>query len=233
MIRILKVLVAFLAIGLLTSCPGGKDNPGDEIFETPAKATLVFPGNNSECTEGTVVNDSESSITFQWETSANTDTYELNVKNLNTGNVFKANANLNQIPITLNSNTPYEWFVVSKSNNSNETSTSDVWKFYNAGAGVLNYAPFPADVISPKMGESLAATTSVNLQWQGNDVDNDIAEFEILFGTTTQPSANIGATAQSTLSVTVASGQRYYWRVITRDNAGNTSQSEIFEFRVQ
>jgi len=208
MIRILKVLVAFLAIGLLTSCPGGKDNPGDEIFETPAKATLVFPGNNSECTEGTVVNDSESSITFQWETSANTDTYELNVKNLNTGNVFKANANLNQIPITLNSNTPYEWFVVSKSNNSNETSTSDVWKFYNAGAGVLNYAPFPADVISPKMGE-------------------------ILFGTTTQPSANIGATAQSTLSVTVASGQRYYWRVITRDNAGNTSQSEIFEFRVQ
>jgi len=217
----------------LISCSSNRDNSGGDIFEAPAKVTLVFPDNNSECTEGTIVNDSESSITFQWQTAANADTYELNVKNLSTGNVLKANANVSQIPITLNSNTPYEWFVVSRSNNSNETATSDIWQFYNAGAGILNYAPFPADVISPERGESIAVTTSVNLQWQGNDVDNDIAEFEVLFGTAAEPAANIGATAQSTMSVTVTSGQTYYWRVITTDSAGNTSQSEIFEFRVQ
>jgi len=233
MIRILKILTAFATISVLTSCPGGKDDPGGDLIEAPSKAALVFPNNNSECTEGAVVNDNETSITFQWETAANTDSYELNIKNLSTGNSLRASANLNELPVTLNSNTPYEWFVVSKSNRSAETATSDTWQFYNAGAGVSNYAPFPATAISPEIGASIAATTSLSLQWQGNDVDNDIAEFEVLFGTTAEPTASIGVTTQSTIGVTVTSGQTYYWRVISTDSHGNTSQSEIFEFRVQ
>ena len=233
--RILKITTSLLLMMLLTACPGGSDDSMNDPLPVgdPGSATLVFPENNSECTEGVTVNDLQSTITFQWQASPNTDSYEVNVKDLNTGNSQKTDSNINEAAITLNSNTPYEWYVVSKSNDSDTAPESAKWKFYNAGAGVVNYAPFPAEAVNPKRGESISATTSVTLEWQGNDVDNDIAEFEVLFGTTAEPSNNMGATAQSTMSVSVTSGQTYYWRIITKDNADNTSQSEIFDFKVQ
>lgn len=234
--RIVKITTALLLMFILTACPGGNDDGSDIELPIPGgdpgSATLVFPENNLECTEGTVVNDLQSTITFQWQASQNTDSYEVNVKNLDTGDTQKTDSNTNEVPITLNSNTPYEWFVISKKNDSDARPESAKWKFYNAGAGVVNYAPFPAEAVNPKRGESIAAASSVTLEWQGNDVDNDIAEFEVLFGTTAEPSSNIGSTFQSTMSVDVASGQTYYWRVITKDNVDNTSQSEIFDFKV-
>ena len=227
--------MSLLLMILLTACPGSNDDgPGIEIpVGDPGSATLVFPENNSECTEGITVNDLQSTITFQWQASQNTDSYEVNVKNLDTGDTQKTDVNMNEAPITLSSNTPYEWFVVSRKAGSNTTPESAKWKFYNAGTGVVNYAPFPAEAINPKRGETIAAATSVTLEWQGNDVDNDIAEFEVLFGTTTEPSSNLGSTFQSTMNANVVSGQTYYWRVITKDNAENTSQSEVFDFKVQ
>lgn len=233
--RVLKLTMSLLLMFILTACPGGSDDGSDldpPIPGDPGSVTLVFPENNSECTEGVTVNDIESTITFQWQASQNTDSYEVNIKNLDTGDTQKTDAINNEAAITLSSNTPYEWFVVSKKADSETAPESAKWKFYNAGAGVTNYAPFPAEAVNPKRGESIAATTSVTLEWQGNDVDNDIAEFEVLFGTTAEPDANLGATAQSSMSVTVASGQTYYWRIITKDNADNTSQSEVFEFKV-
>jgi len=233
--KIVKITTTLLLMILLTACPGSNDDgPGIEIpLGDPGSATLVFPENNSECTEGVTVNDLQSTITFQWQASQNTDSYEVNVKDLNTGDTQKTDATTNEIDITLNSNTPYEWFVVSRKAGSNTAPESAKWKFYNAGAGVVNYAPFPADAENPKRGETIAAATSVTLEWQGNDVDNDIAQFEVLFGTTAEPSANLGSTAQSTMNVDVVSGQTYYWRIITKDNADNTSESEIFDFKVQ
>lgn len=234
--RIIKIVVSVLLMVLLTACPGSTDDGGAELplpIGDPGSATLVFPENNSECTEGTTVNDTQSTITFQWQASENTDSYEVNLKNLDTGDTQKTDVTTNEAPITLNANTPYEWFVVSKKNDSDVRPESAKWKFYNAGAGVLNYAPFPADAVNPQRGGSIAATTSVTLEWQGNDVDNDIAEFEVLFGTTAETSSNLGSTFQSTIRVDVVSGQTYYWRIITKDNADNTSQSEIFDFVVQ
>jgi len=233
--RILKLITSLLLMFILTACPGSSDDGSVELpipGGDPGSATLVFPENNSECSEGTTVNDLQSAITFQWQASQNTDSYEVNVKNLDTGDIQKTDSNTNEAPITLNSNTPYEWFVVSKKNDSDAKPESAKWKFYNAGAGVVNYAPFPADAVNPKRGKSIPATTSVTLEWQGNDVDNDIADFEVLFGTAAEPASNVGSTAQSSMSVNVTSGQTYYWRIITKDNADNTSQSEVFEFKV-
>jgi len=236
---VIKYLLVFII--LISACSKGGDGNGDGSglpnlpggdSGDPGSATLVFPENNSECTEGTTVNDLESTITFQWQASQNTDSYEVNVKNLETGDTQKTDVTTDEASITLNSNTPYEWFVISEKNDSDTKPESAKWKFYNAGAGVIDYAPFPADAVNPKRGASIPVTTSVTLEWQGNDVDNDIAEFEVLFDTTTEPSSNIGSTSQSNMSVNVSSGQTYYWRVVTRDNVDNTSQSEVFEFKV-
>ncbi|MRI00688.1 hypothetical protein GH721_09140 [Kriegella sp. EG-1] len=232
--RVIKLIMTLLLLVVLTACPGSKnDNPDVDPIGDPGSVALVFPENNSECTEGEAVNNLQSAITFIWEASQNADSYEVNLKNLENGDTQKTEVTTNESTITLKSNTPYEWFVVTRANNSDVAPVSAIWKFYNAGEGVTNYAPFPASVVSPRRGESIAASTAVSLEWQGSDVDNDIVEFEVLFGTVATPSTNIGVASQSSMSVNVVSGQTYFWQVITKDNVGNTSQSEVFDFKVQ
>ncbi|MGJ8735361.1 hypothetical protein [Zobellia laminariae] len=232
--RIVKSTIALLLVILMTACPGSKDDgPDVDEMGDPGSVTLVFPDNNSECTEGATVNDVQSAITFQWQASENADSYEVNVKNLDNGETQKTESNSNESTITLNSNTPYEWFVITKSNDSESAPESAKWKFYNAGVGVVNYAPFPAEAFYPKRGGTISANTSVALEWKGDDVDNDITEFEVFFGTEANPSVSIGSTIENTMTANVISGETYYWQVKTEDKTGNTSISEIFNFKVE
>ena len=234
MIRTLKILVSMAVITALTACSGGKDNPEDDTpIGDPGSVSLVFPENNSECTEGQSLNNLESSITFQWQEGTNVDSYEVHVLNLDTNSASITNANTNEAAITLSKNTPYEWFVVSRNSDSEEAPSSAKWRFYNAGDGVENYAPFPADAVYPVRGETISATSTVTLEWSGNDVDNDIEEFEVFFGTSNNPTTSIANTPQLSATTNVSSGQTYYWRVTTKDEVGNTSQSEVFDFKVQ
>ena len=95
-----KIAIALLFLGALTSCPGGKDNPDDDVLDgggDPGSVSLVFPENNSECTEGQSLNATESTITFQWQQGTNVDSYEVNVRNLDTNTSSTINANTNEI----------------------------------------------------------------------------------------------------------------------------------------
>ena len=217
----------------LTACPGGKDDPKPDETGEPGSVNLVFPENNTECTEGVVINDTESTVIFQWQAAQNVDSYEVNLTNLETGSAGTANSDTNELGIVLDRGVPYEWFVISKKNGSNEAPKSATWRFYNQGPGVENYAPFPAEAVNPTSGQTVTTPGTISLEWRGSDVDNDIVEYEVLFGTDANPTAILGTTAQTTIEATIASGQTYYWRVITKDGAGNTSQSEVFEFQVQ
>lgn len=235
--KYLQKIVFLSSLVILTSCGGGGGNSGGgddgpDPIPDPKAATLVFPGNNESCNEGTNINDTQSSVTFQWNASQDTDTYEINLKNLSNNSTTKTNTNTNEATITILRGTPYEWFVVSKANGTNKTASSGTWKFYNQGIGIENYAPFPAEVISPKRGETIASTTNVSLKWSGSDVDDDISDYEVFFGTDTNPSTSLGTTTNTTLDATVSSGTTYYWKVVTKDSQDNTSDSEIFEFKV-
>ncbi|MBT8183395.1 MAG: hypothetical protein KJN76_01035 [Eudoraea sp.] len=222
---------------LLVSCGGG-DSGGDpdpqpDPVAAPSAATLIFPDNNTECNEGDVVSDTQSRVTFQWNASQNTDSYEINIKNLNSNNTSKSNSNTNSADITIERGVPYEWFVVSKATGTAETASSATWKFYNQGPGIENYAPFPAEAVYPNRGASIDSSGPITLEWTASDVDNDLAEFDVYFGMEPDPVTLVETTAESTSEVTVASGETYYWRIISRDSQGNTSQSEIFEFLVE
>jgi hypothetical protein len=232
----IKYLIGLFVFGSMLSCsksdPSPAPDPGPDPVPDPVAATLVFPDNNTECNEGVVLNDTQSSVAFQWNASANTDSYEVTIRNLDTNTSATTNTTTNEAVITLLRGVPYEWFVVSKASGTTVTATSDKWKFYNQGPGVENYAPFPAEVVSPLRGSSIASSGTIALEWAGSDVDNDITEYEILFGTDAMPSTSLGTTSDTTLDATIVSGEIYYWRVITMDSQGNTSQSEIFDFRV-
>jgi len=235
--KLIKTIIILLFIILIYSCStgGGSDGPDNPNPEPkiPTAASLEFPLNNSECTEGTNATSTQSTITFDWSDTDNTDSYQLVLKNLETQSTSNYNSTISEIDITIARGTPFSWYVISKSNSSTQTAQSTTWKFYNAGEGTVSYAPFPAELVSPKMGSSFESTTSnVALEWSGSDVDNDITEYDIFFGTYNPPTTNLDTTTSSTMDVTVESGNTYYWRVITKDSQNNSSNSEIFQFKV-
>lgn len=226
-----------LAVLALTGCGKSSTNPDPEPVVTvngPAKATLTFPAQNSVCNSGTVISTTQASVVLSWAGGANTDSYEVDVKNLLTGAVTVQTATTNQLTVTLLRGTPYSWYVVSKSGSVTATATSDTWKFYMAGLGVTSYAPFPASVTAPTFGQVFAAATAtVNLSWAGSDTDNDISGYDVYFGTTASPTVYKSNVSDMFVNnVPVTSGNTYYWRVVTKDSQGNTSNSELFQFKV-
>jgi len=228
-------------LSVLVGCSNGGDgngngnpNPDPDPVAAPSAATLVFPDDDEECTEGEILSEATSRVDFMWNASQNTDSYVVHLTDLNTGTTSTFTASTNNKLINLLRGNPYEWFVESKRNGTNATANSATWRFYNAGLGVENYAPFPAEAINPARGINLAASTStVTLEWIATDLDDDIVSYEVFFGTETTPTTSLVATNDNFINdVAVSSGNTYYWRVITIDELGNNSISSIFDFKI-
>ncbi|MBT8221862.1 MAG: hypothetical protein KJN96_01705, partial [Eudoraea sp.] len=128
----------------------------------------------------------------------------------------------------------HRWNVLTRNEKTEVVATSDTWQFYNAGTET-SYAPFPAEIVSPESGASVIRdiNNEITLQWIGADVDNDIAGYEIYMDTNNPPATIVGSPSVSinSIQVTAASESVYYWKVITRDREGNTSDSGVFSFR--
>jgi hypothetical protein len=187
------------------------------------------------CNEGLSITSNESSVLFEWESGNNTDNYELRIENLTTGNISTHQTSNTEISVSLKRATSFAWYVVSKSNSVSETAQSVTWKFYNAGEGVESYAPFPAEIISPAMAETITtAPSEITLDWNGSDVDGDITGYDVYFGTTTTPGIIENDLRESILiNVPVSSNTIYFWKIITIDARGNKSDSGVYQFKIQ
>lgn len=223
--------ILFGVLGLAAVSCGDSESSGSG--GSPKKAVLISPINNSECLTGTPVSSTQTSVTFEWNPSENTDNYFLYVKNLETGNTSQYNAGAAvTYSVTLSKATPYSWYVSSRKEGRNPAN-SDTWKFYNAGDAIENYAPFPAEVISPAMS-SIVSGSSVTLEWSADDVDGDIVDYKVYFGTASNPTTLLSTLAQTSIAnVPVVTGSTYYWKVVTTDEAGNSSTSQTFQFKAQ
>ena len=226
-----QISIALLFLSLL-ACKKGK-NP--EPVLSPEKVTLVSPAANEACTEGRKISENTTAVTLKWNAASNADLYELNLKNLLTGAVTKQGTTSTSLEVTLAGNTPYSWYVVSKSNASTDVAVSESWKFYNAGEAHVSYAPFPAENLIPTMKQNITATNGkVNLSWTSTDVDGDIATYEVLLGTSssTLQSIQSGIPTNKLDGVAVSSNTTLYWKVIAIDSRGNRSESELHMFTV-
>jgi hypothetical protein len=230
--RLVKNLILVLTLSLGISC-GGDDN--DDVIApvvNPTAVTLNFPLNNTECNEGTIISESRSEVIFKWTGATNNDSYTVSLKNLETGVIKNYNTNFEELPISILRGVPYAWSVISKVAGNSETAESAIWKFYNAGLPKESHPPFPAEVVSPLMG-STVVSGEVKLQWKGSDVDNDINSYTVLFDTSETPTIVIGNPTTSSINVEVESGNVYYWKVISIDADGNSSDSELFQFKAK
>lgn len=234
----LKNIIHISLITLIFSYAcGGSDegsNPEEpEVILPPASSNLIFPENNTECNTGEILNETQSRVNFQWTASENTDTYELNVINLNTNNVQKSTSITNEAAISVLRGVPFEWYVVSKANGTNETSESTRFRFYNEGIGVQDYAPFPAVAIKPTRGQSLSVSSDIQLEWSSSDLEDDILTHEIYLGTN-QNNLNLilTTTENNSESLNLETNTTYFWKVKTIDQSNHTSISELFEFKI-
>lgn len=219
---------------LLAACvKNAEDKPKTAAGLAPERAELVFPKKDEACTEGEILSSTQSSINFYWNAGKNTTSYTVVLKNLQTGDSLTLSTDTAGLKRTLKRETPYSWYVISKSDKSTEAATSEVWKFYNSGLGVLSHSPFPADIISPTLGETITSDI-VNLTWTGNDVDNDIVSYDVYLRTTIEPSLKESGLTQSLLSnIEVSKNTTFYWKIITKDSKGNSSESALYQFMVK
>lgn len=213
--------------------PNPNPNPNPDPVSAPSAATLVFPDDDAECNEGEILSDAQSRVDFMWNNAQNADSYVVHLTDLNTGTSSTFTANTNNKEINILRGNPYEWFVESKRNGTNATANSPSWRFFNAGPGLENYAPFPAEAVSPPRGANIDPAATVLLEWEGSDVDEDITEYDVFLGTDPDATSLVGTTSETSLEADIVSGTTYYWSVTTRDSAGNQSQSETFEFLVK
>ncbi|SEQ57281.1 hypothetical protein SAMN05421824_2011 [Hyunsoonleella jejuensis] len=204
-------------------------DPQDPTLINKLTVSLQFPHKDELCNTGINVTLTHSTVFFEWEASDIAESYTIFVTNLVDGNTIQEDYTEDKIGIVLDRATPYSWYVISKAGT--KTAESETWKFYNAGDGVETYAPFPATIDAPAMAASVSPGT-VTLKWTGSDVDNDIVGYDVYLGTTNNPDIHANNVTTSTLDVSVSSGTIYYWKVVTKDAIGNTSESGVFQFRV-
>ncbi len=214
---------------LLCACRK-KDSP-----KPPGQVQLLFPERNSECTTGQSLGLNTSRVTFNWQEAKNVKIYELRVTNINTGTAQTISTAATSASLPIEKGTPFSWLVRTRNNQVVETISSETWSFYNSGSNTY-FAPFPADIISPRMSERVFKdiNNEVTLSWSGSDLDDDIVNFEVYFSTENPPLNSIG-TLGGTVNeqkVTVASNTVYYWSIRTKDEQGNETNSGVYSFQV-
>lgn len=217
---------------LILAVPGCKKK--EPAVLPPGKAVLISPLNNEACTTGKIISEIESVLLFEWNPGPNTESYSLTLKNLKTGELIDKESKVPNLELRILKNTPYSWFIKSRSSKTANSAQSDTWKFYNSGPGETSNAPFPAEIAKPLMGQTVIATNgNITLDWAGSDVDGDISNFDVYIGLNSLPALLKSNVAESILNdVAVESGKTYFWKIVTRDTRGNTSVSAVFQFIV-
>ncbi len=229
-----KLKIAFIFVVLLIVGCEADTELTQAILPPPSKVELLFPEENEECTEGIIISETESEVVFDWSEAEMTDGYVISLTNLANGQEQVFESDSSSLPIQMLRGTPYRWRVDTFLESTQEVTQSDEESFYNAGPGVQSFIPFPATPIFPKDGEVLDSNeTIITLQWEASDLDNDITEYDIYFGTESNPPLlTSGVQTNSLANIDVEAGETHYWRILTRDAQGNESNSQIISFFV-
>jgi len=219
--KTLKILVicALLVVGC-------KKDPSP-----PGAVTLLSPAKNSECSPIDSDSGNTNLVQFSWQAAANTDTYVLQLNELNSGtNQMKTTTALSEI-LAIEKGAAFSWSVTAKNTEVTQTSVSETWFFFSPGAET-SYAPFPVEVLRPTGPKAfIDVNGDVTIEWAGSDLDEDIDGYELYFGTTNNPAllATFNANV-TTAKIAAVTKTVYYWRLVTKDSEGNTSDTGILSF---
>jgi hypothetical protein len=223
----MRLCIYFLSLILIWSC-------GSEPIPEPQATVLIAPADLNECTTALVLSETERQVKFQWTLALNTDSYELVVVNTLTNARYGKTSALLTESIVLTSGASYRWYVNSKSLLSSAVGKSSVRQFYLEGSQDESYLPFPAVLLRPENQSivDLESSGDFLFDWEGYDLDEDIMSYAVYLGKTEDNLDLVqeGLTV-SQLSLSLDTGERYFWQIITLDSEGNTSKSEVYSFQ--
>lgn len=195
----------------------------------PEGVVLISPVHDEVCELGVKYDRNSSRLLFEWEWTKNAQLYDLVITNLETGENYITYTGIsdNFKELVLRNEVSYSWQVIARNVNTPETSASEVWEFFFAGEPRANHPPHPANILSPNASEIVSAFNGqITLEWEGSDRDQDELTFTVFLDMmdghqpTTEDLKNL---TKSMVTVSVYSGQTYYWRVLSHDGAGSTS----------
>lgn len=223
-------------IGLCVCCfsCGKKNSLRDYPKIAIEKAVLESPTSN-ECIQSPVQANKMGLVMFRWDKSSNAKRYKLIVENLANGEKWAVNIEGMEQNISLPRDFPYSWSVTSYGKNSQDSTVSESRKFYYSGNAVGYSIPFPADSLDPSIGAIIIGENGqISLKWKGLDVDNDIVGYDVYFGEDSSSLSLLkrGIAVDKVEHLEVQHNKVYYWKVITKDSEGNTSDSGIYQFWV-
>ena len=219
---------------IVISCSEGDSDPAPILH--PGNINLISPSNNNLCENGVEVSNNTSSVTFNWNFSENTESYDIVITNLNTNQEsLNSNITTNSFEKTLTKGHPYSWKVTSRNNESTQQGNSPTWNFYLSADGITNYSPFPAQLIYPENNQNFDNNTnSIVLDWIGSDIDNEDLIYTIYFDNidgNQSPQQSLIDISEDEIEINVEPNNSYFWKIKTSDGE-NSSFSQIYEFHI-
>ena len=204
----------------------------------PTSFELIAPANNETCLEGSIINDNQKEIVFQWGGSTNATSYSLDIINLTTNVGQTLQSNGTSLSVKLTSAEPYSWKVIASGEAGAKSASSELWKFFLAGDEVVNYAPFPPELISPRPSATIDVNSlnEIVLNWTCSDVDDDIVTYKVYLDTTDGSTLvrELDYIQNNTeLAVDVINDGNYFWKVVAIDSNGNSSSSGVYSFNTK
>ena len=206
-----------------------------EVIPLPEAVVLIGPANNNSCNTALPIDDDQSQVTFDWELALNSDSYQLVVEDLTTGNkTLEATFRVSESTV-LKRGRPYSWWVISKSERTEEVAKSEVWSFYLEGIQEESHLPFPAKLISPNINEQVSLDNGeFTFRWEGLDLDGDIVSYDFYLGEDPESlSLHSSKLTDPFVSIALESDTYYYWKIYTRDLVENGSNSQINVFKTE
>ena len=232
--QIKKILFAFILIAFF-SCDKDDNTISEEVL-APQDALLIAPLKDQTCEEGVDISDEISEVSFEWNTSENTEFYDLIIIDSETGREvsFFNNLQATTKSAELEKDKSYTWKVISKNSQTTETGTSESWNFFLVGNPESNYAPFPAAIISPSPSSSVDLNENmVILEWTGADPDGDDLSYTVYLDKIDgeqEPSEDLQNLTEMAVEVQLEQNETYYWRIKTSDGQ-NSSYSPVHYFK--
>lgn len=232
----LKNILGVLFLIAFIGCDKDDDNIIEEEVKLPGEVLLIAPLKNQTCEEGIEVSDELSKITFEWNASENSETYDLIITDPENGNEVASFQNLKSTTrqVNLVKDQSYTWEVISKNSEAPETGKSESWNFYLVGDPQSNYAPFPAEILKPEQAASVELTDGkVTLEWEGADPDGNDLTYTIYLDKVDgeqEPPEEWQNLSGSSVEVEVDENETYFWRVKSSDGQ-NSSYSPVHYFK--
>ena len=196
-----------------------------ESIPEPEQVTLINPENNNTCLFSNS-NANFGDVEFSWTEAKHTDNYDLIIENQLSN--LKNSRTINQTfaRVTLERGAPYSWYVVSKSESTENIALSETRNFYLEGPSQLTHIPFPAKLISPLNQSILNSADIVAFQWEGYDLDGDIDNYDLIIENTSNgQEIKYEKIINQNFEVELQIGNIYLWKITTRDKENNLSSS--------